>query len=311
MLTRRTFMTTSGSVLAGGVLATSAPARTTTAGVTSAGSPLRVNSVTLTVRDLDTVSRFYQQVMGLKLIEGGPRSARLGVGDRVLLDLRHDPAAAPASRRSAGLFHTAFLLPSRADLAQWLLHVAALRIPLQGASDHLVSEAIYLADPEGNGIEIYHDRPSETWTWQNGMVNMATLPLDLDGLVASVRTPRWSGLPEGSSIGHVHLQVGDLRKAEEFYAGLLGLDVVSRSSSAAFLSSGGYHHHLAVNTWNSHGAPIRPEATAGLATVELIADPDIRDAIRARMTPEQAAEQAVGHLSLRDPWGTSILLLSA
>ena len=133
-------------------------------GITSAGASLRIGRVALTVRDLDRVSRFYRDVIGLMLIDSDAQGHRLGVGRDVLLDLRHDPQARPADRRHAGLFHTAFLLPDRAALADWLVHAAAQHVQLDGASDHLVSEALYLTDPEGNGIEIYRDRPSEEWS---------------------------------------------------------------------------------------------------------------------------------------------------
>lgn len=299
-------MTTSSEPSMAGSLA----ARTATAGVTSAGAPMRIGTVTLTVRDLDTASRFYQQVIGLAPIDTGAGLVRLGVGTTVLLELRHDADAPLASRRAAGLFHTAFLLPTRADLAQWLRHVAEQGVPLQGASDHLVSEAIYLADPEANGIEIYWDRPSETWSWRDGMVQMENRALDLNGLAATVRTRDWSGLPAGSSIGHVHLQVGELEPAEGFYAGLLGLDVVCRYPGATFMSSGGYHHHLATNIWNSRGAPVRSQPTTGLANVELAADAGTFEGVRSGLPPEQAAQADPGRLSLRDPWGTAITVVS-
>lgn len=190
-----------------------------------------------------------------------------------------------------------------------MLHAAEQRVPLRGASDHLVSEAIYLSDPEGNGIEIYHDWPSETWTWHDGMIRMETQPLDLHALAASVQARNWSGLPDGSHIGHVHLQVGELSSAENFYSGLLGLDVVSRSSGATFLSSGSYHHHLATNTWNSRGAGVRSQPMTGLADVELVAEAAVFDAVRSRLTPEQTADSSATHLSLSDPWGTKITLV--
>ncbi|GEO13712.1 glyoxalase [Microvirga aerophila] len=271
---------------------------------------MRIGTVALTVRDLDAVSRFYQQVIGLTPVESRPGLARLGVGETVLLELRHDPAAPVASPRAARLFHTAFLVPSRTGLAQWLLHAAELGVPLQGASDHLVSEAIYLADPEGNGIEVYWDRPSETWTWRDGMVEMATLALDLDGLAATARTRDWSGLPSGSCIGHVHLQVGALEPAEGFYAGLLGLEVVCRYPGATFLGSGGYHHHIGTNIWNSSGAPVRTGPTTGLADVEIVTDAGTLDTVRSRLSPEQSTELGQTRLPLRDPWGTSVTLVA-
>jgi catechol 2,3-dioxygenase len=200
------------------------------------------------------------------------------------------------------------LVPSRDDLALWLLQAAKQGVQLQGASDHLVSEAIYLADPEGNGIEVYRDRPSSEWIWRDSMVQMATRALDLNELVRSVRTREWSGLPPGSSIGHVHLQVGALGPAEAFYAGLLGYDVVSRIPGATFLSSGGYHHHLAANIWNSTGVPARPPGSTGLASLELI---PAERAIWTRIVErhgEPAAAGGMQHVSLKDPWGTTVLI---
>lgn len=282
---------------------------TGTAGVTSAGAPVRIGTVALTVRDLDTMGRFYEEVVGLAPIDAGSGLARLGVGDTTLLELRHDPAAPLARRVDAGLFHTAFLLPSRAHLAQWLIHALDLSVPLQGASDHLVSEAIYLADPEGNGIEIYWDRPSETWTWRDGMVEMATHRLDVDGLVGTVATRSWAGLPACSIIGHVHLQVGDLRRAEAFYAGVLGLDVACRYPGATFLSSGGYHHHIGTNVWNSRGASPRPSTSTGLANVELVAEADWIEGVRARLPGDEAALGYQRSLNVRDPWGTALTLV--
>ncbi|HEY8381501.1 MAG TPA: VOC family protein [Microvirga sp.] len=284
--------------------ATASPLRNA-AGVTSGGAPLRIGAVALIARDLDGMSRFYREVMGLALVDREPGRHRLGVGGTVLLDIAHDPGAQPLDPRSAGLFHTAFLVPSRTDLAQWLTWVADRGVRLQGASDHRVSEAIYLADPEGNGIEIYRDRPSEEWGWRDGQVQMATLRLDLRDLAAAAPARAWAGLAEGSIIGHVHLQVGDLDAAERFYAGRLGLDVVCRYPGATFLSSGGYHHHIGTNIWNSAGAPARPERAAGLGWVELV--PADR-AVWADLAQHLGAEAANpdGGLALRDPWGTTI-----
>jgi catechol 2,3-dioxygenase len=303
-------MTSSGAFPAGRLSGNSTQARGTTPGVTSAGAPMRIGTVALTVRDLDTVSRFYREVIGLTPIETGTDLVRLGVGETVLLELRHDPAAPLATPQAAGLFHTAFLLPSRTDLAQWLLNAAEKRVALQGASDHLVSEAIYLADPEGNGIEVYWDRPSETWAWRDGMVEMATLALDLDGLVGTVKTRGWSGLPAGSSVGHVHLQVGALEPAEGFYADLLGFEVMTRYPGATFLGSGGYHHHIGTNIWNSRGAPVRAEPTTGLADVGIVTDAGTFETVRSRLSPEQSAEVGPTRLPLRDPWGTSVTLVA-
>lgn len=266
-------------------------------GITSAGSSLRIGRVALTVRDLDRVSRFYQDDIGLSLIEADAQGHRLGAGGAVLLDLRHDPGARLADRRQAGLFHTAFLLPGRAALADWLIHAADRRTPLEGASDHLVSEAIYLSDPEGNGIEIYRDRPSEEWTIRpDGATAMATLPLDLDGLAAARSGRPFAGIASGTIVGHVHLQVGDLDAAEAFWAGQVGMDLMTRYPGASFFGADGYHHHIGTNVWNSRGAGPRPQGTTGLAEVELLATPEAL----ARIADLTGADDGQA-LALRDP----------
>ena len=172
---------------------------------------------------------------------------RLGVDATALLELRHEPAARPWRASEVGLFHTAFLLPRRGDLGAWFAHVAARGLPLSGAADHLVSEAVYLNDPEGNGIEIYVDRPSSAWPQaQDGSVVMHNAPLDYTGLAHATTAP-WAGMPSGGRIGHVHLQVGALEAAERFYVDALGFDVTCRYPGATFLGAGGYHHQLATN----------------------------------------------------------------
>jgi len=271
--------------------------------------PLRVGKVVLNVHDLERVSRFYREAVGLHAIAQDVTSAKLGVGDSVLLELRSEPAAQRHAAHEAGLFHTAFLLPSRSQLGSWLKHAAGLRLTLQGSADHLVSEAIYLADPEGNGIEIYADRPRELWTWHDGVVAMSNERLDLQGLMADAEP--WQNAPAGSTIGHVHLQVGAIPEAEAFYAGLLGFDVTCRYRGGSFFGSGGYHHHLATNIWNSRGAPVRSNPTTGLADVEIIAsDSAVLEAIHARVSAYQPLVETSAGFSVRDPWGTSFTLTS-
>ena len=157
--------------------------------MSTASAPLEIGRVALTVNDLATVQAFYEEAIGLERLSGSGEVVQLGAGDRVLLELREDHSARRSSRREAGLFHTAFLLPSRAALGRWLRHTVETRIPLQGASDHLVSEAVYLADPEGNGIEVYHDRPREEWPRENGAIRMATDPMDTDGVAKAADGP--------------------------------------------------------------------------------------------------------------------------
>jgi catechol 2,3-dioxygenase len=268
--------------------------------MSAATSPLRIGRVSLIVHDLGLVGDFYQQAVGLHLLSLDGETARLGVGDDVLLELRQDKATRRRSPREAGLFHTAFLLPSRGDLGRWAKNAAATGAAVVGASDHLVSEAIYLTDPEGNGVEIYADRSEQQWRWDGGLVQMATHALDVEALIASGGADPWQGFPGGSTVGHVHLQVGALAPAEEFYAGVLGQEVTCRYPGGTFYSWGGYHHHIATNVWNSRGAPVRTPST-GLGDVEILATSEALAAI-GRRTARPAGES----LTLFDPWGTSI-----
>ena len=198
----------------------------------------------------------------------------MGTGDpseAPVVELVGEPDAPPRPRGTSGLFHLAILVPSRADLARALQRVAEAGWHLTGASDHLVSEALYLSDPEDNGIEIYRDRPREEWPVRDGVLQMATLPLDLDGVLSELRREDASAaMPEGTRIGHVHLNVGDLAAAEAFYSGALGFDVTVRGyPGALFVSAGGYHHHLGLNTWAGEGAPPPPEGSRGLREFEI------------------------------------------
>ena len=272
-------------------------------------APLRIGTVRLKVRDLDVVSTFYQRVLGLSPVATSEHRVTLGVGGTPLLELAGDASLSPLDPRQAGLFHTAFLMPTRSDLARWVAHVAEARVPLQGASDHIVSEALYLADPEGNGIEVYADRPVSAWHGENGEIRMSTDPLNLQDLLQSAEGTEWSGFPEGS-IGHVHLQVGDTGEADGFYHDVLGLDIAARYPGASFYGSGGYHHQLAGNIWNSRRAGKRPEGIAGLDAVEIIVrNPQDLAAIAARAESVGIASITnTDALTLHDPWGTAITL---
>ncbi|KAA8606080.1 glyoxalase [Salipiger aestuarii] len=273
-------------------------------------APMRIGAVRLKVRDLDAVSTFYQTVLGLSPVATGDHRITLGTGSAPLLELEGDPCLSPFDPRQAGLFHTAFLMPTRADLARWVAHFAEAGVPLQGASDHIVSEALYLADPEGNGIEVYADRPVSAWHGEEGAIRMSTDPLDLKDLLQSAEGTEWSGFPANGSIGHVHLQVGDTGEADGFYRDILGLDIAARYPGASFYGSGGYHHQLAGNIWNSRRASKRPEGMAGLDSVEIV----VREAAdiaaitaRAECAGFDSIKDADG-LTLSDPWGTAIRL---
>lgn len=230
-----------------------------------------IDHVALTVRDLPAMTAFYRDAIGLTPLGEGPGTIRLGAGHRTLVELRGDPAARPRDPRGAGLFHTAFLVPGRAALGGWLRHAAARGIRLTGASDHGVSEALYLDDPEGNGIEICRDRDPADWQRDGDRIAMFTRRLDLDGLAAAADGP-WTGMPDGTRIGHVHLQVGDLDRAGAFLSAGLGLTQAFDAPGARWYGWNGYHHHLAANTWNSRGAGRRDGHGAGLAEI-VVADP--------------------------------------
>lgn len=270
--------------------------------VPSATAPMQIGLVTLNVRQLDTVSDYYRQLLGLELIDRDGSTLRLGVGKVPLLELRGNSALVQRDPRSAGLFHTAFLMPDRADLAAWLRHVAKERIPVGGASDHLVSEALYLSDPEGNGIEVYRDRPRNEWTTSSdGLIEMASDPLDIADLLHHEEATAWSGAPAGLIVGHMHLQVGDLAKAEPFYSGVLGADITCHYPGATFYGAGGYHHQLATNIWSSRGAGPMDSRTTGLVGFELILDTAAqRNAIALRAASK-------GHV-ITDPWGVALTL---
>jgi catechol 2,3-dioxygenase len=226
--------------------------------------------VRLTVADLDRARDFYRRAIGLQELEPANGAVRLGT-DRPVVELVGQPDAPPRPPRTSGLFHLAILVPSRADLARTLQRVADAGWRLTGASDHLVSEALYLHDPEGNGIELYRDRPREEWPVRDGVLQMDTLPLDLDGVLGELRKDdETSGMPPGTRIGHVHLNVGDLSAAEAFYSGALGFDVTVRGyPGALFVSAGGYHHHIGLNTWAGEGAPPPPPGSRGLRQFEI------------------------------------------
>jgi catechol 2,3-dioxygenase len=278
--------------------------------VTLAETPLRIEAVRLNVRDGERVGAFYRGAIGLSELGREGSRVRLGAGGRTLIELRGDPNLKPREPRAAGLFHTAFLMPTRADLAAWVRRAGETRVAITGASDHAVSEAIYLDDPEGNGVEIYADRPSAQWPRADGKIAMTTAALDIENLLAAQGDQAWLGAPEGLVIGHVHLQVGALAAADGFYNDVLGFDVACRYPSASFYGAGGYHHQIAANIWNSRNAGAIDEGAAGLAGFEIAA----RDGATIAAIAERAAKagltpaQGEGSLVLRDPSGLPITL---
>jgi catechol 2,3-dioxygenase len=271
-------------------------------------TPLRIGAVGLKARDLARLTEFYTQAIGLQLIDRDSNTARLGAGGVTLLELESAPSATPDDPRTAGLYHTAFLQPTRTDLGRWLVHAARNRVALTGASDHLVSEAIYLDDPEGNGIEVYRDRLPDEWRWNGGRIQMATERLDLDNLAAEAGNTSYAGAPDGLRIGHIHLRVGDLEATQRFYCDTVGLDPTSGRHGALFMSSGRYHHHVGSNIWHSAGAGQRDDARAGLSWFAIeAADSAQRDAALARLKAANVPVTNSDHGSeVRDPFGTRV-----
>jgi len=273
-----------------------------------------IGKVRLRVADLDDLATFYERVIGLKDVERDGHLARLGATEgEPLVELLEAPDAAPAPGFSTGLFHLAILVPDRAELARSVQRVAAAGWRLTGASDHLVSEALYLQDPEGNAIEIYRDRPREEWRRNGDELAMATLPLDLESVLAELGPAerQANGMPAGTTMGHVHLQVAGIPAAEGFYSRALGLDVMVRSyPGALFLAAGGYHHHVGLNTWQSQGAPAPPEGALGLDRYELVLPNGAeRDSAADRLAAARAhVERLDEGVVATDPSGNRVLL---
>lgn len=275
----------------------------------------KLGYVSLTVSDLDRALEFYRDVLGFRvnLVENGTAQLSAGTnGSGELLRLTEKPGAR-APGMATGLYHFAILVPSRFELARSLRQLAQTQTPLQGFADHLVSEAIYLADPDGNGIEIYRDRPRSEWQYDRSHnLRMATDPLDVQGVLGELvhETEPWEGLAEGTVLGHMHLKSANTKRDEAFYHEVLGFDRIFTMPSASFLSAGGYHHHLGMNTWESAGAPPPRPDTVGLNyfTVRLpTADEQnrITDRLHAAGIEPQETDQGV---LVRDPSQNSVLL---
>jgi catechol 2,3-dioxygenase len=278
-------------------------------------SPLTtLGPVHLTVADLERSLGYYTTAIGLETLDHGAGHATLGAGDRALLVLVEEPGARPAAGHT-GLYHFALLVPRRDELARWLAHAARDRVALVGLSDHFVSEAIYLSDPDGHGIEIYQDRPRAHWEGQVG-ARMTTLPLDVQALLGELDDPAsepFEGLAAGTVMGHVHLKVAAVDDTVAFYRDVLGFALMARlGAQAAFLSAGGYHHHVGANTWESARASPPPAGAAALlhATVVLPDDGE-RDRVLARL--EEAGHRVSeegGAPLVRDPSGNALALVT-
>lgn len=291
------------------------PATTSTARV--AAAPISAGPVTLDVVDLDALATFYRDALGLQERADDDRTVHLGTADRDLVVLHHAPDATPAPQ-AAGLFHVAILYPSRADLADAILRLGRRGVRLDGASDHLVSEAVYLRDPEGNGIELYRDRERDEWRSDaHGRVAMDTLPLDLADVLREAADPTGPGssvLPADAIVGHIHLQTADLAASRAFYADVLGFDVmVDGYPGALFVATDGYHHHIGLNVWNSRGRVAVPGARGLRHATLLLADEDVRGRTIERLRAAGVAfsEDADRALTVTDPAGVTLRLAVA
>jgi catechol 2,3-dioxygenase len=271
-----------------------------------------VGAVRLQVSDLSRSVAYYTDVLGFRIISEDGRSAQLGApgSDATLVALRERKGARSVPRHGRlGLYHFAVLLPDRRDLGRFVTHLAEIGA-YAGSADHLVSEALYLSDPDGLGIEIYADRPRSAWQTRGNEIAMSTEPLDLRSLAQAAGGTPWTGMPAGTAIGHVHLHVGALDEAEAFYHVALGLDkMVWNYPGALFLSAGGYHHHLGTNTWAAD-APAATDLDARLLEWELVLPS--RTDVEAAASHVEVAGHAV-HIAgadrhITDPWGTALRL---
>jgi catechol 2,3-dioxygenase len=275
----------------------------------------RIGAVHLTIADLDRSVRFYDTHLGFTVHRRDDRTAWLGAGGRDLLVLAQSPRA-PRVRGTTGLYHFAILVPTRADLGRSLRRLAMTDTVMQGAADHGVSEALYLADEDGNGIEIYRDRPRGEWPFVNGELRMGADPIDFDDLLAAAdHEPLPDGaLPAGTVIGHVHLHVSRLADAQRFYVDVLGFELMQRyGPSALFVSAGGYHHHIGLNTWAGVGAPPPPPGAIGLRhfDVKLPGDAAVAEVLLRVREADIPIESVDGGFLVRDPAGNAICFTAA
>lgn len=280
--------------------------------LTSIHPATHIGLVTLRVAQLARSLAYYVDILGFQVKEETSGTVLLGAEDGpALLRLQEVAGIPPQPRSSSGLYHVAILLPSRTDLGRFLLRAAEAGLEI-GQGDHLVSEALYLSDPDENGLEVYRDRPRSEWKLQNGQVQMGTGPVDIRGLIAEARRSGrpWEHMPAGTTVGHIHLRVGDIAQAKDFYHGTLGFDVMQQMPGALFISAGGYHHHIGLNNWESRGAGPAPQDTAGLQVYEiLVPDRAALKPIQERLTARGVSYQELSDgLSLVDPWQNRILL---
>jgi catechol 2,3-dioxygenase len=276
-----------------------------------------VGELALSVADLNRSISFYTELIGLRVLEQEAKSVTLGAPDEALLVLTEQDGATPwprGGRSYPGLYHFAILTPTRTDLGRWLDHWLRHDMPMPGQGDHFVSEALYLEDPDGHGIEIYRDRPREEWEWHDGQVRMGSEPVDIRGLLEEAQRSAdpFTNMPVGTRLGHIHLQVSDIEETARFYNEILGFDIVARMPSALFMSAGGYHHHIGANTWHSQGASQAPTSSVNLQyfTVDF-PDNAARDEVIQRLKDGGVAVNVEANkIYLQDPSGMTIRLVA-
>jgi catechol 2,3-dioxygenase len=270
-----------------------------------------IGRVRLRVGDLERALSFYRDVLGLSVAsDEGQRvvlrspSEEGNRRDLIVLEEKPGIGRRPARPATTGLYHVALLVPGRAELGRALLGLHQAQYPLRGMSDHAVSESLYLDDPDGNGLEIYADRPRSQWPVRDGVIQMTVDPMDVQGVIAAAGpvTDPWRGLPAGTVVGHVHFTVSDLERAVRFYRDVVGFDMMMRIPSLAAVSAGGYHHHLNLNTWAGEGAPGDSDQVAGLAGWELrVPDADARQSLIDRLAGAGALVDSSAGAAARDP----------
>jgi catechol 2,3-dioxygenase len=274
---------------------------------------LSLGPVTLQVADLKRSIGYYDQFLGLRAEKLAPESASLVTDDgTTLIELRERQGARPAPKRGRlGLFHFAILLPDRASLGRFFVHLRGLGVT-PGMSDHLVSEALYLYDRDGLGIEVYADRPRDTWRTEGNQLAMAVDPLDVDSLVAAGGGSAWHVMPRGSVMGHVHLHVGDLQEASGFYHRAMGFDLTAWNyPGALFMSAGGYHHHLGTNIWAVGAEPPQPDDAQLLEwRMVLPSAEDVDAAAKSLADAGHAVTRGTPGIVVADPWGTRVRITS-